>query len=410
MNKAANVTGREPKLEVLSDLTLTSDTRDVLAHSKREMIRLGFGDVPVFDVDTHHTEVASWKEIAQFIDDPVFREAALEYGVSRPYAAFGSNSVPGMNYQDVGGRIPHQGALKEKIEPNGLHRDVVLAQRSMEGLGVDYMVMFPTSMLSIGMHPQPEVEVLLANAYNRWLVERILPQDERIKALVCLPFNTPHEALKTAQRFADSPGVVGFCVTSVRHAPLQDNAFMPIYRFIEETGKPIGFHAAYHWQDPSLTTLRQFLGVHALGFVWCNIVLMTNWILNGIPERFPKLKSMWVESGLSWIPFLMQRLDDQYLMRQSEAPLLKRMPSDYMRECWYTCQPMERSNMKALQLTMEMINAETQLLYASDWPHFDFDSPSVIANLPFLSDQAKRNILGGNAARLFGLELRKTRS
>jgi hypothetical protein len=42
--------------------------------------------------------------------------------------------------------------------------------------------------------------------------------------------------------------------------------------------------------------------MHALGFAWCNMVHMTNWILNGIPERF-LLKSMWVESGLAWVPF-----------------------------------------------------------------------------------------------------------
>jgi predicted TIM-barrel fold metal-dependent hydrolase len=132
---------------------------------------------------------------------------------------------------------------------------------------------------------------------------------------------------------------------------------------------------------------------------------MTNWICNGIPERFPKLKSIWVESGLAWVPFLMQRLDDQYLMRPSEAPMLKRLPSEYMREhCWYTTQPMETTNMKALQVTLEMINAETQLLFASDWPHFDFDLPSEIYDLPFLSEQAKRNILGLNAARIFGFD------
>lgn len=409
MNTVVKIPGQSPNVEVLHEITVKTDTRSTLAHSKRRMAQLGFADVPVFDVDTHHQEIGSWKEIAHFIDDPVFRSAAIEFGSNRPFAAFGSNAAMGMTYQDVGGRIPHQSWLKEDVEP-GPHRDVALARRSMEALGVDYMIVFPTSMLLIGMHPQPDVEVQLANAYNRWLTEVILPQDQRLKALICLPFNTPHEALKTAQRFANCPGVVGFCIPSVRHAPVQDNTYMPVYRFIEETGKPLAFHAGYHWDDPSLTTLRQFLGVHALGFVWCNLVIMTNWILNGLPERFPKLRTLWVESGLAWIPFLMQRLDDQYLMRQSEAPLLKRMPSDYMRECFYTCQPMERSNMKALQLTMEMISAETQLVYASDWPHFDFDTPSVIADLPFLNDQAKRNILGGNAARLFGLELRKARN
>ena len=50
-----------------------------------------------------------------------------------------------------------------------------------------------------------------------------------------------------------------------------------------------------------------------------------------------------------------------------------------------------------------MMNAETQLLYSSDYPHWDFDLPSTIYDLPFLSEKAKHNILGGTAARLFKL-------
>ena len=61
--------------------------------------------------------------------------------------------------------------------------------------------------------------------------------------------------------------------------------------------------------------------------------------------------------------------------------------------------------MGALETTFRMIKAETQLLYSSDYPHWDFDLPSTIYDLPFLSETAKRNILGGNARELFGLEL-----
>jgi len=59
--------------------------------------------------------------------------------------------------------------------------------------------------------------------------------------------------------------------------------------------------------------------------------------------------------------------------------------------------------MEALETTFRMINAETQLLYASDYPHWDFDLPSTIWDLPFLSDKARHNILGGTAHKLFKL-------
>ncbi len=61
------------------------------------------------------------------------------------------------------------------------------------------------------------------------------------------------------------------------------------------------------------------------------------------------------------------------------------------------------SYMKLLEATFEAVNAETQLLFASDWPHWDFDVPGKLAGLSFLSEHAKRNILGENARRLFKL-------
>jgi predicted TIM-barrel fold metal-dependent hydrolase len=61
-------------------------------------------------------------------------------------------------------------------------------------------------------------------------------------------------------------------------------------------------------------------------------------------------------------------------------------------------------DLSILEATFKMIKAETQLVWSSDYPHWDFDLPSVIYDLPFLKEQAKRNILGGNAARLFNLD------
>jgi predicted TIM-barrel fold metal-dependent hydrolase len=150
--------------------------------------------------------------------------------------------------------------------------------------------------------------------------------------------------------------------------------------------------------------MNRFISVHALGFIFYNLVHMTNMVVNGIPERFPKLKMLWIESGLAWVPFLMQRLDNEYLMRSSEAPLLKRLPSDYMREMFYTSQPIENNDYEMLEMTLKKINAETQLLFSSDFPHWDFNLPSTIYDLPFLSETAKRRILGGNARELFQLD------
>jgi predicted TIM-barrel fold metal-dependent hydrolase len=185
---------------------------------------------------------------------------------------------------------------------------------------------------------------------------------------------------------------------------------MKLYAALQERSLPLAFHAATNWGDQSMHITNRFIATHALGFTWFNIVHLTNWVVNGIPERFPGLKTIWIESGLAWVPFVMQRLDSEYMMRTSECPLLKRKPSEYMQEMYYTSQPLERSNMKLTQATFEAIKADTQLLYASDWPHWDFDAPSSITKLPFLDEQAKRNILGLSAARLFDLEVPPAKS
>jgi hypothetical protein len=102
----------------------------------------------------------------------------------------------------------------------------------------------------------------------------------------------------------------------------------------------------------------------------------------------------------------MQRLDNDYKMRWSEGPSLKKLPSEYMRDFYYTSQPMEiPDRMDVLEMTFDLINADTQLLWSSDYPHWDMDLPSVIYDLPFLDEARKHRILGGNAIELFGLDV-----
>ena len=164
------------------------------------------------------------------------------------------------------------------------------------------------------------------------------------------------------QETAGKKGIIGYAVPSTRHAPVHHNKYMRLYRMIEETDMPISFHAGYHGDDPSLKTVNRFLGMHALGFAWPNIVHCTNWVLNGMPVRFPKLKVIWIELGIAWAPFLMQRLDHQFLMPPwSEAPHLKRLPSEYMRDHRRVHDVADGgcTNLKALECTLEMIKVGT---------------------------------------------------
>lgn len=388
-------------LPVMSDRT---DSRDILARARRQASERGLDNYFVVDVDSHIGDGAAWPEVLSYIENDAVREAALSFGGGTGRNAF-LNDTPGLQWQSVGGRIPHGAGLKEPVEDKNVPREVTLSRKAIESLRLDYQVFFPNALLFLGMHPVREMEVELSTAYNRWIVEQILPHEPRMKAMLYLPFNTPQAAEAMVKRFLGAPGVVGFLVTSTRYQPVHANEYMRLYAMLEEADMPIGFHAHHNWNNEYTRQLNRFISMHAISFVLSNLVHMTNWIINGLPERFPRLKVMWIESGLAWVPFLMQRLDNEYLMRVSEAPLLKRLPSDYMRDMFYTMQPMETSNRKLLEATFDAIRADTQLLYASDWPHWDFDVPARLFDLPFLDDRSKRNILGLNAARLFNLEV-----
>jgi hypothetical protein len=224
--------------------------------------------------------------------------------------------------------------------------------------------------------------------------------------MLYLPYNEPKECLRMVEDFGDTSGVIGFCITAPHYRGVYDNAYAKTFAMMEERGLPLAFHSAFMWgADRSMELCNRFIAVHALGFTFYNMIHLINWICNGMPERYPKLKVLWIESGLTWAYALMQRLDHSYLMRTSDCPSLKRKPSEYMREMFYSSQPMEKPDDKSiLEATFKMIKADTQLLWSSDYPHWDFDTPGVIYDLPFLNETAKRNILGANAARVFGLD------
>ena len=394
-----DATGSGPRYR---DVNLNEyDTRSALTNAAEQAATRRYEDFMIVDVDSHHYETESFPQIAEYIEDPVLRHEAKFQGLSRG----GLNQGKG-SFQEMGGRIiRYRGRRMEKTPPTP-HRDITLMHRWMDAVGVDIACMFPTPMLNLSLVPREETSTALAFAYNRWLCDTILSEDKRIRSMLYLPFHNPAECLRTVEEFADRPGVIGFMVTSTHYQHVHDNAYMPLYAALQERNLPLAFHSASGTgSEEGLRLLNRFMGVHALGFCWHNMLHLTNWITNGMPERFPKLKLIWIESGLAWVPFLMQRLDNEWMMRNSDAPLLKRLPSDYMRDMYYSSQPMEMvHNREALEVTFKMVNADSQLLYASDFPHWDMDLPSTIYDLPFLSEQSKRNILGGNAQRLFGLD------
>jgi predicted TIM-barrel fold metal-dependent hydrolase len=379
------------------------NTSRLLRNARKQADERNFDDMVIVDVDAHHYESENFKDIIPFMENDVYRQLSLAQVAK---AGRGTVNTTNFGFQDIGGRVTRYPLRASERTPPNKMRDIEIGERWMDAMSVDYSCLFPTGMLNIGMHPSKEMEVELCWAYNRWVTEVALPESQgRMYSMLCLPFSSPAASLKQVETFGHRKGVGGFMITTVRdNMPVYDDAYMKVYRAIEERGLALSFHSGFNWGKSGVfQSCNRFISAHALGFSFYNILHLTNWVVNGMGERFPKLPVIWIEAGLAWVPFLMQRLDHEFMIRSSECPLLKKKPSDYMRDMYYSTQPMEIQDMEALETTFRMINAETQLLYSSDYPHWDFDLPSTISDLPFLSERAKHNILGGNAARLFNL-------
>src|ERR1700757_4106237 len=275
------------------------NTTRLLAHARKQAVQRKFDDILIVDVDAHHYENENFPAILPYMENDVLRQITM--GGRAANTSRGTIVPTNAGFtQDMGGRVTRYPLRpSEKVEP-GRMRDIQLGERWMDAMSVDYSCLFPTGMLNIGLHPQKEMEADLCWAYNRWVTEKVLPEaGGRMFSMLGLPLSDPDEALRHVEAFGDRAHVGGFMITAVRTLPVHDNAYMKIYRAIEERGLVLSFHSAFNWGENVFRGCNRFIAVHALGFSFYNILHCTNWIVNGLCERFPKLPVLWVEAGLA---------------------------------------------------------------------------------------------------------------
>ena len=154
-----------------------------------------------------------------------------------------------------------------------------------------------------------------------------------------------------------------------------------------------------------LEQFRTALAVHALAHPLSMVANLVSMLESGVPVRFPDLRIGFMEAGTAWVPFVANRLDKEYVERRREVPLLQERPSRTMRRFYYGTQLIEEPERRGDVIALfELFDGENQAMFASDWPHHDFDHPQHVFALPF-SPEARRKIMGLNAARFFGLDV-----
>ena len=276
----------------------------------------------------------------------------------------------------------------------------------LQAIDIDLAVLFPDHLLKLAVLPQADYAAALARAYNAWLIaEWTKDHPQLLAAIVACP-QDPQDAARQIERHADEAVCVYLPCAGLD--PLWGHRrYDPIYDAAQNAGLPVLLHAVtvtspvFPFNNHGFDTeLARHSTSHTFS-IMSNVISMVS---TGVVVRFPDLKIGVTEAGISWMPFVCNRLDKEYLERRREVPFLTERPSHYVKRIFVATQPIEEpERLRDIVTLMELYDGEDTTVFASDWPHHDFDHPMKLDQVP-LDDARRAKVFGENALTLFGIE------
>ncbi|WP_315834834.1 amidohydrolase family protein [Bradyrhizobium prioriisuperbiae] len=317
------------------------------------------------------------------------------------------------------GGHPYQGMMSgppyPKAQPNASRRDAYPPDGGPQGSSLSFMqqqhldpnnvalgVLCPLNT-GQGLRNQ-DLSAALASAINDWQIAEWTGKDSRLKASVVVANEDGPAAAAEIRRRAGDKNFVQVLLLSRNVEPLGQRRYWPIYQAAEEAGLPIGVHAFGFGGNPiTASGWPSYYIEEMVGHSQCQQAALSSIVLEGVLERFPKLKMIMIEAGFGWVPSLAWRLDRAWARMRSEVPDVKRPPSEYIRDhIFWTTQPMEDPERRDHLFDVIDWIGWDRLLFATDYPHWDFDEPSRV--LPAgVGDAQREAFFLGNARRLFGI-------
>jgi predicted TIM-barrel fold metal-dependent hydrolase len=262
-----------------------------------------------------------------------------------------------------------------------------------------------------------ELRKLCATVYNDAMAEIQAESGGRILPMALVPWWKIEDCVGEVLR-AKSLGLRGIVMCSdpdsIGLPDLGDDAWTPFWEVCEDQEMPVNFHIAASQTSfnmfgraswPSMG-MRRRLALGSTNLFMENARVIGNLLFSGVLERFPRVKVVSVESGIGWIPFLLEALDYEWEETGSQDEKTLRMPpSEYFRRQVYGCFWFERT---APKLLVDAIGADN-LLFETDFPHPTCLYPKVREHLAEVtadwSEAILRKILQDNAAKLYKVDL-----
>ncbi len=244
----------------------------------------------------------------------------------------------------------------------------------------------------------------VSRAINDWQVAEWTGPEKRLKASIVVPYEDAAASAAEIERWAGHPDMVQVLLLSRTVEPLGRSRYWPIYAAAERANLPIGIHAFGNGGQPTTGTgWPSFYIEDMVGHAQSCEALVSSMVLEGVFQRFPRLRVVLIEAGFAWLPALAWRLDRHAERMRSELPHLDRRPSEIIRDhFWLTTQPMEEpANPAHLLDTIDWIGWD-RLVFATDYPHWDYDAPDRV--LPgSVSEEHRAAFFHGNAHSLYGI-------
>ena len=279
--------------------------------------------------------------------------------------------------------------------------DPVALARHTLGAGADNVALLNT-LFPVTTFRDANLGAAFARACNDWLADRFLTKEPRFRGSLLIPWGAPDLAVAEIERWKDDHRFVQILGLVFGERPLGHRAYWPIYEAAERYGFAIGVHAgsSYHhavtgsgW--PSY--LIEDYAAQAIGFH----TQLGSFIVEGVFVKFPTLKVVMIESGVTWAPPYLWRLAKFWRGVRLEAPWLERPPLDFVKSnVRFTTQPFDGPlDAGTIARLVDQLGSDEILLYASDTPHHHAVSSGMLLNL--LPATATRRILSENAAATY---------
>lgn len=242
-----------------------------------------------------------------------------------------------------------------------------------------------------------DMAAALCCATNDWIAAEWLDRDSRLRSSILVPSQSPDLAVEEIERRAGDPRFVQVLLLAGLDMPLGRRIYWPIYRAAERHDLPIGIHAGSTYRHPpSSSGWPSSLLEDYVSNTQLFAAQLASLVSEGVFSKFRRLKVVLIESGFTWLPAFAWKFNKTWRGVRTEVPWVTRPPFDVIRDhVRLTMQPTDAPADPAIVAeAVEMLGSDDMLLFATDFPHWQFDGDDVLP--PGLSEALMRKILIDN--------------